>query len=131
MIKESDLPFSAGKSTPLRIADCQPVGKWAVDMVTITKTANGAFLKVEPKYHAADQGIYTIRIQLEKDYRYQISGRTRFTLHLEGFTARTDRAGSYWNSWTMNAWSDPMASARLDNDRTPALAAKALPWIKQ
>jgi hypothetical protein len=130
VIKDTSLPFSSSKTSNLRVSSCETVGKWAGEMVAVTSAPTRVFLKVEPKYHAEDKGFYTIRIKLVKDYNYKISGRTRFTFHLEGLTVRPDPAQPT-SSCSNTPWSDPVISDRVDNDRTPEMAAMAMPWVKQ
>jgi hypothetical protein len=125
------LPFSSTRADePLYTSNCLAAGKWADEMVSITRSGNWVTLKAEPVYHVDDKGVYTISIYLGKRYRYKTSGRTTFRFHLEGHTVRPDPAQPS-RSCAKNPWSDPVVSDILDNDRTPAMAAKALPWLKQ
>jgi hypothetical protein len=102
--------------------------KRAGEMMTVRRYGSGVCLKVEPNHLDRDAGIYNIRINLEKEYEYQISERTRFTCHLEGYAARWDSTEASGSNGT-DPWSDPVASARLDNDRTPSVGAKFLPCM--
>lgn len=130
MTRPSNLPFSARESRRLRVTHCQTVGRRSREMVTVRAGGNGVCLKVEPKHLASDEGIYNIRISLEKQYEYKVSQRTRFTCHLEGYTARWDSTEASGSNGT-DPWSDPVASARLDNDRSPSAGAKFLPCMKR
>lgn len=108
------------------------VGKWSDEMITVDHNgkARCVSIKVEPLYHPDDKGVYTISLGLQKRYAYKISGRTTFKVHLEGYTVRPDPAQPS-RSYPKNPWSDPVISMILDNDWTPEMAAKALPWLKQ
>jgi hypothetical protein len=129
-IEDSNLPFSSSRDDPVYVSSYSTEGKWADEMTAISRSGNAITLKVEPVYHVDDKGVYTISASLWKKYNYRIPGCTKFRFHLEGFTVRPDPAQPS-RSCAKNPWSDPVVSDILDNDRTPEMAAKALPWLKQ
>lgn len=131
VISNSSVPFSAANCSDFEVTCCTALGKWSKEMVTVTcngPSTGSVFLKVEPKCDPEDPGIYTIRINLRKTYKYNISGRTRFSFHLRGSTIRPDAACLGYRE---SPWTNRTASQRVDNNRSQEAAAKDLRVLKK
>jgi hypothetical protein len=113
------------KTMPLEIIECEAVGRWSQEQLTLGDDGNRLFIRINPSYHEDDKGIYFVRLYLEFDR--QTFGHSRYNFHLIGSTFGVSRSEDFLLSF----WPGSVMSGRVDNERTPKIAALTLPWLEQ
>lgn len=124
IVCSSRLP-TAMNSIPVEIVDCEAVGRWSQEQLTLSDDGNRLFIRIKPSYHEDDKGIYFVRLYLE--FGRHDFDHSRYNFHLVGSTFGASR----FEDILLSFWPGSTVSGRVDNERTPEIAALTLPWLEQ
>jgi hypothetical protein len=63
------------RSMPVEIVDCEAVGRWSQEQLTLGDDGNQVFIRIDPSYHEEDKGIYFVRLHLRHHLEIRLSPR--------------------------------------------------------
>lgn len=115
------------RSMPVEIVDCEAVGRWSQEQLTLGDDGNQLFIRIDPPYHEEDKGIYFVRLYLRHHLDKRDFGHSRFDFHLVGSTFGVSR----FETVLLSFWPGSVVGGSIDNDRTTEVAAVSLPFSEQ